>query len=134
MKIIDRKLCAELLEKAAASPRRRTYCNLHETLEDPIQRLLVAAMPDTVFKPHRHPGKWELCTALEGEFTVYCYDDAGHILSATRIGGDVHTVELPPGVWHNTVAHVPGVFLEVKSGPFRPTPPEDFAPFDGVTP
>ncbi len=134
MKLIDKKLYAELLAKAAESPRRRTHFNLHETLEDPIQRLCVASMPDSVFKPHRHAGKWEFLTVLEGELTVRTYDDNGTVLSETRAGGDIRAVELPENVWHNCVVHTPCIFLEVKAGPYQPTSPEDFAPFDGVMP
>ena len=133
MKIIDAALRAELLARAAESPRRRTHYNLHETLEDPIQRLCVAVLPETRFQPHRQRGKWELVTVLQGEMTLYTYDDKGTVLSATRLGADgVTTVELPPDCWHNMVVHTPGIFLEVKAGPYTPTAPEDFAPFDGV--
>ena len=130
------KLC-ELQQEAAGKPRRRTNFNLHEQLEDPIQRLCIIGEPDTVFPPHRHLGKWELVTVLKGSFTLYIYDDEGEVTEQYEMkpGGETLAGEIPADTWHNYVFHEPGTaFLEVKRGPYAPFTPEELAPFPGIQP
>ena len=123
MKIFDKTRANELLEQAAANPRRRINYNFHESTEDPINRLCIAAWPDSKFDIQSHPGKWELLTVLTGSATSYCYDDDGNVIAENRLGdgADVFTIEIPENTWHNLVVHTPCVFLEVKPGPFSPS-------------
>lgn len=134
MKIVDDALLTGLLEKAAAAPRRRTNYNLHDSTEEPTNRLLNAMQPDTVIAPHRHPDKWELFAQLSGRIAVYLYDDGGRVTETVTLGNGVRVVEIPPNVWHNFVALEPAVALEVKPGPYAPLAPEDAAPFPGIRP
>ena len=42
----------------------------------------------------------------------------------------VYGVEIPSGIWHSIIAFEPGtVIFEIKSGPYKPLPPEDIAPW-----
>ena len=42
----------------------------------------------------------------------------------------VYGVEIPSGTWHSIIALEPGtVIFEIKSGPYKPLPPEDIAPW-----
>lgn len=134
MKIVDDALLAELLNKAAAAPRRRTNFNLHDSTDEPTNRLLNAMQPDTVIAPHRHPDKWELFALLSGRIAVYLYDDDGTLIETVTLGDDVRVVEIAPNVWHNFVALEPSVALEVKPGPYAPLAPADAAPFPGIQP
>ncbi len=134
MKLIDRTLIASLLEQAKTAPRRRTHFNLHESTDEPINRLVIAACPDTVVPPHRHLDKFELFTVLAGGLTVYTYGDAGEVTGAYRLGPDLLSVEIPAGVWHNFVAETACAALEVKAGPYAPLKPEESAPFPGRRP
>ncbi len=137
MKTVTASKLAELQKEAAEKPRRRTNYNLHEQLEDPIQRLCIIGEPDTVFPPHRHLGKWELVIPLKGSFTYYIYNDRGEVIEKYDLkpGGDTLVLEIPAGTWHNCVFHEPGTaFLEVKRGPYLPFTPEELAPFAGIKP
>ena len=137
MKTVTASKLAELQREAAGKDRRRTNYNLHERLEDPIQRLCIIGEPDTVFPPHRHLGKWELVTILKGSLSLYIYDDAGKIVEQIDMspGGDTLAAEIPADTWHNYIFHESGTtFLEVKRGPYRPFTPEELAPFKGRTP
>jgi len=137
MKTVTASKLAELQREAAEKPRRRTNYNLHEQLEDPIQRLCIIGEPDTVFPPHRHLGKWELVTPLKGSFTSYIYNDRGEVIAKYDLkpGGDTLVLEIPADTWHNCVFHEPGTaFLEVKRGPYAPFTPEEQAPFAGTKP
>ena len=125
MKIVDDTLLAELLKKAAAAPRRRTNYNLHDSTEEPTNRLLNAMQPDTVIAPHRHPDKWELFALLSGRIGVYLYDNEGGVTETVTLGDGVQVVEIPLE---------PSFALKVKPGPYAPLAPEDTAPFPGVRP
>ena len=137
MKTVTSAKLEELRRTAAENPRRRTNYNLHEDLEDPIQRLCITGEPDTVFPPHRHLGKWELVTILKGSVTLYLYDDAGTVTGQIDMapGGETLAAEIPADTWHNYIFHESGTtFLEVKRGPYRPFTPEELAPFSGMKP
>ena len=133
MKVIDKVLMETLMAEAEKSPRRRAHYNLHASLEDPIHRLLVATMPDTVFPTHRHGGgKWELVTVLRGEIEITVYEPDGKIVRTVSLtpGGDPAAIEIPVGYFHKTIVKMPSIFLEVKPGPYVPVGPEDIADFD----
>ena len=137
MKTVSAGKLADLQKAAAENPRKRTNYNLHEQLEDPIQRLCIIGEPDTVFPPHRHLGKWELVTILKGSLTLFIYDGDGKVREKYEMapGGDVLAAEIPAGTWHNYIFHQPGTaFLEVKRGPYQPFTPEEKAPFAGMMP
>ena len=53
LKVIDQNLINSVVEKAKASPRKRTNLNFHTNYEDPINRLL---------KPN---GAGNLCAATQ---------------------------------------------------------------------
>ena len=115
----------ELLRKAAASPRLRTNLNIHDSTDEPINRLFIAALPGSPFAIQRHPDRWELVTCLRGRFISRIYDDAGNVTAEYRMGEDTVTLEIPAGAWHNIEVLEPSVLLEVKRGPYIPVGPED---------
>ncbi len=131
MKIADAALMDSLLQQAAESPRRRAHHNFHPSLEDPIHRLLIAAMPDTDFPTHRHRDKWELFTLLRGEVEATLFTDDGQVIEQRLItpGGETAALEVPAGCFHRYIVRKPSVILEVKPGPYVPIGPEDTANF-----
>ena len=54
MKIIDQNLLDNLTDEASKNERLRKNYNLHEKLDDPVQRLLNALEPGTDLPIHRH--------------------------------------------------------------------------------
>jgi len=129
MKTYDDKFIADLISQAEQSPRRRAHHTIHESPDDPIQRLFVALAPETYFQPHRHPDKKELVIILQGKIGMLVFDEQGRVIERYELTpGSTFALEHPVGNWHATVALEPKtVFIEVKSGPFVPTAPEDFA-------
>ena len=118
----------ELVEAAKTNARRRSNLNLHETLDDPIQRLAIAMQPDTLIRPHRHRHTWELLLPLRGRFVVVCFDETGVVSERIALGDDTRVLEMPAGQWHAVLSRETGsVIFEVKHGPYRPTEPGDFA-------
>ena len=129
MKIYDKEFISELIARAEAAPRRRAHHTIHNSNDDPIQRLFVALAEGTYFQPHRHPDKEELVVMLRGKMGMLVFDAAGRVTERYELSpGDTFALEHPRGNWHACVALEPGtLFIEVKSGPFKPTPVEDFA-------
>ena len=141
MKQIDEKVLQELQKGAADSPRRRTNLNLHQTLEDPVQRFLNAIEPGSYVRPHRHntPLRWELFVAMSGRAAVLIFNPQGEVIERAEIiaGGPTRAVEIPAGAWHTIAALQSGtVLFEFKQGPYAPLSEIDFAswaPCEGDT-
>jgi cupin fold WbuC family metalloprotein len=137
MKIVDKDLMNRLTAEAKAAPRKRTHFNLHESLDDSIHRLCIAAEPETYMRAHRHSDKWELMIILRGAMTLLTFDNQGIVEERIELNAKNGSkcYELPAGVWHVFNVTEPGtIMMEVKSGPYIPIPDEDsanWAPAEG---
>lgn len=132
MKLIDNALVAEMMERAAASDRKRTNHNLHEGADDMVQRYCIAAEKDSYFRPHRHPNNWELAMVFRGKFEVVVFDDEGNIAEHQLVGPHTGTAgfEIEANRWHCWIPlEDQGVFFEVKQGPYDPATAAEFAPW-----
>jgi cupin fold WbuC family metalloprotein len=134
MQIIDNTLLDQLADKARTSPRRRANFNLHESYDDPCQRLLNAVEPGSYVRPHRHfePPRPETFVVLRGHFAVLIFADDGSLqeVVALRVGGGTVGVDIPAGTWHSVMALQRGsIFFETKPGPYLPLSDKDFAPW-----
>lgn len=130
MKQITTSSLAALAAQAQQSPRRRANLNLHEQLDDPVQRLAIAMEPDTYVRPHRHPHTWELLYPLAGRFVVLHFDATGTVVDRAVLGADSRVIETPAGGWHAVLSLDPGaVIFEVKHGPYQPIAEVDCAPW-----
>jgi cupin fold WbuC family metalloprotein len=130
LKQITESTLADLARQAQASPRRRANLNLHERLDDPIQRLAIAMEPETYVRPHRHPHTWELLLPLAGRFVVLHFDDAGRVTGRNVLGAASRALETPACRWHAVLSLDPGaVIFEVKHGPYAPIAEADYAPW-----
>ncbi len=133
MKRVTSAELSQLSAQARAASRRRTHLNVHAALEEPVQRLFIAFEPGTYVRPHRHPesNKWELVVLVQGAIDLVTLDDAGRAAERVRLSADgVRAAEIPPNTWHSYFCREAGtVLLEVKEGPYRPTTPDNFAPW-----
>lgn len=132
MKLIDSALIDRLIRDAANSPRQRSHYNIHESLADTVQKLVVAATPRSYFRPHRHADKSELALVLRGQFAVFQYDDQGGISDCLVIGEQygISGLEIPSSTWHSWLAlGEENVFFETKQGPYDPATASEFAPW-----
>lgn len=137
MKFIDKKLLDEITEKAKRSPRLRMNYNFHESLDDPINRLINAMEPDTYLRPHRHknPDKNEIFLLLRGKAVLFLFDDEGNVIEKRVLDplNGIYGGEIPPDVWHTLIVTESGsVVYEIKQGPFAPLTPENMAPWSPV--
>lgn len=106
--------------------------NLHETLDEPIHRLLNALEPGTYLPPHRHlnPDKTETYIVIRGGLVVAFFDNKGEIIEKTELNPlkGSYGVEITPSTWHSLVVTEPGtVILEVKEGPYMPLSEDNLA-------
>jgi cupin fold WbuC family metalloprotein len=130
MKIINSTIIDDLLDKAGASIRKRSSYNIHESLQDPIQRYIVASKIDSYFRPHRHRSKFELAIVFRGKFDLLVFDDNALVTDRMSLGSDSGNTgfELPPDVWHTWIPMIDdSIFFEVKEGPYDPTSGVEFA-------
>lgn len=118
-----------LSTQAQASPRMRMNANMHDDLNDSIQRLAIAMEPSTVIRPHKHAHTWELLTALRGRFVVLLFSDDGVVTHRVVLGEDCAVQETPAGVLHGVLSlDAGGVIFEVKHGPYQVIAASGFAP------
>lgn len=130
MPILSFSRLAALSEQACQSPRLRANANLHQELNDPVQRLAIAMEPGTYVRVHRHPQTWELLTPLTGRFVVLHFDETGVVTARTILGEDAAVLETPAGGWHAVLSlDAGGVIFEVKQGPYQPVTAADYAPW-----
>lgn len=130
MKTFNPEQLDALTHQAMLSPRLRANLNVHDALDDPIQRLAIAMEPGTYVRPHRHPHTWELLLPLRGRFLVLHFDAQGTVQRRTVLGTDCALVENEAGAWHAVIALDPGcIIFEVKHGPYRPLTEADYAPW-----
>ena len=132
MKLIDKQLLDATTAKARQSLRLRMNHNFHETLEDPVNRLINAMEPGTYLRPHRHinPDKTEIFLLLRGKAALFLFDDYGNITETVIFdpANGVYGGEIPCDVWHTLCVLESGsVVYEVKQGPFTQLSPENFA-------
>ena len=130
MKIIDEHLLDSITEKAIASPRLRMNHNFHESLDDPVQRMLNAVQPGSYLRPHRHPDREELFILLRGSVRILIFEDDGTLRESFVLSPELkaYGVTILPGTWHSLLSLEHGtVFLEVKQGPYIPLAEEHFA-------
>jgi hypothetical protein len=137
MLLIDEKLLDETTERAMMSPRLRMNHNFHESLNDPVNRLINAMEPDTYLRPHRHknPDKNEVFLLLRGKVALFLFDDSGNITEQVVLDpkAGVYGGEIPCDVWHTLIVLESGsVIYEVKQGPFAPLAAENMAPWSPV--
>lgn len=120
-KILDADALSGLRGDADASPRRRAALQIHEDHADPVQRVLMAANPDTFVGPHRHPDKaWEMMILVDGALDILMFTEDGELEKRVplRAGGN-RIIEYPADRYHAAVVLEPGTtVLEVKEGPY----------------
>lgn len=128
LKIINQILLDELSQKASESEGLRMNHNLHDSLENPVQRLLNALEPGTIIPIHRHLHTDEVYILLAGRIKVILYNDQKVIMDTYLLNpleGN-HGIQIPAGQWHGIeVLEHGSVIFEVKQGPYLPLSKDD---------
>jgi len=136
MKIFDIHYLNDLTGQAIGNPRLRQHRNIHQSYQDPCQRLFNAIEPGSYIRPHRHAAepRDELLIAIRGAMALVTFDDQGTVTGVLRFGTDKYGTDTAAGAevsastWHTVIALESGcVLLEIKAGPFDSGLPKDFA-------
>ncbi len=132
MKLITTDIINKLMSSAEANPRLRMNYNIHESPNDPLQRIFIASKYDSYFRPHKHNDKSEFAIVLKGLFNILTFNDEGQVLTCDSIGPNAQSFafDMPQNIWHTWVAMEDNcVFFEVKKGPYIPASAVEFAPW-----
>ncbi|MCR4308149.1 MAG: WbuC family cupin fold metalloprotein [Candidatus Berkelbacteria bacterium] len=129
---LDDLLFERLLHEAENSPRKRSHQNIHESFDDPVQRLCIALIKGTYVRPHYHSqlNKWEMMLALRGIVGVLLFDHVGKVEKRFELSPNkaLSGLDILPGNWHAIFPLTDkAILLEIKEGPYCPLEPEDFA-------
>jgi cupin fold WbuC family metalloprotein len=136
MRIFSRHYLDELTQQAKVNTRLRQHLNIHQSYQEPCQRLFNAIEPGSYIRPHRHASdpRDEMLVAIRGLMALITFEGNGEItrivrLGTERFGSDTcAAAEVPANVWHTVIALESGcVLLEIKAGPFDPNQPKDLA-------
>lgn len=126
--IINKEILDQVTSKAKKSPRLRMNFNLHESLDDKVQRLLNAMEPGTVIPIQRHQDTAETLMIVRGKLKVELYDDNKNVIESAILSPELgnYGIHIPTGVWHWVDILESGtVMFEVKEGPYHPLAEED---------
>lgn len=128
MKIIDEHLLNIISEKATENNRLRKNFNLHESLDESVQRLLNALEPGTVLPVHRHKTTDETYIVLRGKLNVKIYNDQAELINVLVLDplDGKYGVSISANEWHTIEVIEKGtVIFEVKTGPYQPLDEDD---------
>ncbi len=114
----------ELKRLAALNPRRRVRLCTHRSPDDALHEMLIVHTRETYVPPHKHLGKSESFSVLEGELDLVLFREDGRISRVIPMGapatGKASYCRPPEGTYHSLLIHSEFlVFHEVTQGPFR---------------
>lgn len=128
MRIIDEKLLDTITLEATENSRLRKNYNLHQSLDEKVQRLLNALEPGTKIPVHCHKHTDEVYMVLRGSLKVLFYDGDKNLLRSELLNPakGQYGISIPRGEWHSIEVLEKGtVIFEVKEGPYRPLNDEE---------
>ncbi len=121
LSIVDPTVITNLKSEARNSSRLRAALPIHKEYSDPVQRVLMAANPETYVGPHLHPNKaWEMVIVLEGALDLLLFSTDGVVENRISLNVDGNRIfEYPANQFHAAVILQPDtVVFEVKEGPY----------------
>ena len=127
----------ELKRLALQNPRQRVRLCTHRTPNDALHEMFIVHMRDCYVRPHKHVGKSESMTVLEGSVDMVLFDEDGSIRDVIPMGapgsGRIFYQRLSDPIYHMLIIRSEFlVFHESTEGPFlrENTVFPDWAPAD----
>jgi cupin fold WbuC family metalloprotein len=120
---VDHSIIALLKDKAGKSARRRCRLCFHAGEDASQQEMLIVMHRSSYVRPHRHIGKMETMTLIEGACDALLFDEAGSVTEAVAMSpaadGGTFFYRMPDRVFHTLIFRSEWiVFLETTIGPF----------------
>ncbi len=113
---------AMLVDRASASPNRRSRICAHRTPDDSIHEMIICLLADGYVQPHSH-NRPESLHVIEGAADLVIFDQTGEVQGKMAIGveaSELRFVRLPPHCMHTLIVRSKFlIFHETTSGPFR---------------
>lgn len=114
----------QLKRVALTSPKKRARLCTHQSPVDDLHEMLIVLPHDAYVRPHRHLGKAESLSILEGEADIVLFNDDGTVRTVIQMGphgsGKSFYYRLSQPVYHTVIVRSQLVlFHEVTEGPFR---------------
>jgi len=114
----------ELKRLAVLNPRQRVRLCSHSSPSDRLHEMFIIHTRDCYVRPHKHVGKAESMTILEGTVDVVLFHDDGTIRQVISMGapgsGKVFYQRLSDAIYHTLIIRTDFlVFHESTEGPFR---------------
>ncbi len=121
--LIEKADLDQLKRKAQLNPRKRVRLCAHHSSQDSLHEMFIVHMRDCYVRPHKHLGKSESMTILEGEVDVVLFHEDGKICKVIRMGapdtGNIFYQRLSTSIYHTLIIRSKFlVFLESTEGPF----------------
>jgi len=122
---VNQKTIEHLIKCAVESPRKRYRLCLHHSPDLLVNEMVIVGNRDTYIHPHRHPkGKDESYYVIQGEMTVFIFDDSGKVVQRIEMGehdsGKTFLYRLSSNLWHLPIPLTEWVvYHEVFTGPFQ---------------
>ena len=118
-----------LKARAAEAPRRRARICAHPKPKAELHEMIIVHERNTYVPPHRHLGRSESYTIIEGQMRIVLFDDYGNVedvvnMAAPGEGGQFF-FRLSAPRYHSMLIDSDWiVFHEVTGGPFDPATTE----------
>ncbi|MBO6948141.1 MAG: WbuC family cupin fold metalloprotein [Rhodospirillales bacterium] len=122
---IDGEDIAWLKARAMETPRRRARICAHPAADAPLHEMIIVHERGTYVPPHRHIGRSESYTIIEGRMRIVLFDEEGKIDGTVDMStpgqGGTFFYRLSGPQFHSMLIDSDWiVFHEVTSGPFDP--------------
>lgn len=116
---------AFLKDRAKENTRKRVRLCSHPDADDLLHEMIIVHAQHAYVPPHRHLNKSESFHVIEGQLSVFLFNDDGHIIDVISMGdvgsGKVFFYRLSSSLYHSVLPESEFVvFHEVTNGPFAP--------------
>ncbi len=121
--VLEKMDLDELKQLAMLNPRKRIRICSHQSPEDLVQEMIIVHTNGTYVRPHKHLGKAESFSILEGETDIILFEEDGAIRQVIRMGtpdsGLPFYYRISSAIFHTLLIRTEFlVFHEVTQGPF----------------
>ena len=116
--LINQQLNSELKQVAIENDNANVRVCLHDAPTMVHQDMIILEHEGNYYPPHRHPGKAETFSVLEGVLGIVCYDKNGEVVDVAAVKkGEIYRLAIPH--YHLITPLTPTViYHESKPGPF----------------
>lgn len=127
---VNREILQEL-KKIACQERKSVRISLHPSPEADLHNMIICHPYSAYIRPHKHLSKAEAYQIIEGEVSIFIFDEAGEAVERFDMSPEKELVcRIEKGHYHTLVPTTDYVlFHENRTGPFLRENDSFFAPW-----